>query len=136
VNRIYLDGYNFILRNPDLSRIFRGNSVLARERLKSLLQGYAALKKVKIFVVYDSREKREGQGTVTSDYLFEEVFVRDADSYLRKIVETQGRKQKGELTVVSSDVSDILLPAKAHGARVLKSEEFFTQLLNTGRKPG
>jgi len=134
VNRIYLDGYNFILRNPNLSLIFRDSPLQARERLKSLLQGYAARRKVKVVVVYDSREKAPGQGTITSDYLYEEVFVRDADAYLRKLVEKAGRKQRTGLTVVSSDMYDVLLPAKAHGARVLRSEEFFAQLLSSERK--
>jgi predicted RNA-binding protein with PIN domain len=134
VNRIYLDGYNFILRNPDLSRIFRESPLQARERLKSLLQGYAAHKKVKVIVVYDSREKDPGQGTITSGYLYEEVFVKDADAYLRKLVEQSAGKQSSRLTVVSSDVSDVLRPVKAHGVGVLRSEEFFTQLQSTDRK--
>ncbi len=134
MNRIYLDGYNFILRNPDLARIFRDNPLQARERLKSLLQGYAALKKAKVVVVYDSREKGRDKGTVKSGYLYKEVFVRDADSYLRKTVEKSEGKQRSELTVVSSDVSDVLLPARAQGVRVLTSEEFFSQILSIDRK--
>jgi len=136
VNRIYLDGYNFILRNPDLARIFRDNPLLARQRLKSLLQGYAALKKAKVVVAYDSKEKGLDQGTVTSDYLYKEVFVKDADSYLRKTVEKSRGGRRSELTVVSSDVSDVLLPAKAQGVRVLTSEEFFSQILSMNRKTG
>jgi predicted RNA-binding protein with PIN domain len=131
VNRVYLDGYNFILRNPTLSRIFKGDNQMARERLKSILQEYAARRKVKITVVYDSEDKTPGQGTVTSGYLYEEVFVRDADSYLRQMMDRSQGRDEHALTIVSSDFSDVILPAKGRGVRVLTSEEFNEDLKRT-----
>ncbi|MFQ6104694.1 MAG: NYN domain-containing protein [Candidatus Glassbacteria bacterium] len=132
MNKVYLDGYNFILRNQILSRIFKGQPHLAREKLKSLLQEYAIRKKITIIVVYDSREKLPGEGSVSSGYRYKEVFVKDADSYLRKVME-RPRSTHG-ITIVSSDVSDVVLPAKARGVNVISSEEFTRKLRKMGRR--
>ncbi|GEM_PF-4853780 len=134
MNKVYLDGYNFILRNSALARLFRSDQDAARERLKSILQDYAARKKVKITVVYDSREKPIGEGTVTSYYLYEEIFVNDADAYLRNISGRSRAPRMDRITIVSSDYSDVYLPAKGRGAAVLSCEEFYSEILKLMRK--
>ncbi len=129
MNKVYLDGYNFILRNPSLSRFSRGQLERGREHIRSLLSRYAVVRKTQVIVVYDSRKKPPGEGTAYSGRFYREVFVRDADSYLRRVMET-GRDRKNTI-VVSSDVDHVVLPARAQGVTVMSSEEFYRVVRKT-----
>lgn len=132
VKKIYIDGYNFIFRNPPLSRIHTQSPAQAREMMRSLLERYAAAKKVEIHVVYDSREQDNGDYVKDTGYRYEEIFVKDADAYLRSLAEQRGRSE--DITVVSSDRWDVLGPAKARGAAVMSSEEFYRLLEKRERR--
>jgi predicted RNA-binding protein with PIN domain len=132
VKKLYVDGYNFIFRNPPLSRIHAQSLAHAREVSRSLLQRYAASKKVEVCVVYDSREKANGSAITDVGYLYEEIFVKDADAYLRNLAAE--RAESEDITIVSSDISDVLRPARGYGAKVMSSEEFFRLLEKSERK--
>lgn len=132
MKKIYVDGYNLIFRIPTLSRVQRESPARAREMLSSLLQRYAASKKTEMYVVYDSRERETGEQRFLAGYRFEEIFVKDADRYLRNITEKNAENQ--DITVVSSDINDVVRPAKAYGAKVMTAEEFFRLLENCERR--
>lgn len=132
MNKVYLDGYNFIHRNPTLSRLSKGDLEHGREHIRSLLARYATVRKTQIIVVYDSRTKLPGEGTAYSGYLYREVFVRDADSYLRRVMRTEPDRKN--VMVVSSDVEHVVQPAKAHGIAVMSSEEFMRVVRKTEQR--
>ena len=119
---IIIDGYNFIFRVYGF-----GQAELQEVREKFLLrlQNYIEKKKVKIEVVFDSREK-EFFPSVSSRDRLKIVFSQDADDYIRNVVEDS--HNPASILVVSSD-GEIIRGVSKHGAKI-ESPMKFDMLLN------
>ena len=115
---IIIDGYNFIFRmggmpqQEDLQR--------ARERFCMRLQNYAARKKVRLEVVFDSPED-EYFPSVSSKNGLKITFCSDADDYIMNVV--RGSHSPASILVVSSD-GEITSDVRRSGAKVKSPAEF------------
>jgi predicted RNA-binding protein with PIN domain len=123
--RFAVDGYNLVHKLPELKALVERDLELARDRLVSLLAGYAAGRRVAVTVVFDGRRGFAGtRGDSRSGVKV--VFARsDADSYIKQMLERE--RSPKSWTVVTSDNS-IRLHVADFGAKLLRSEEFAREL--------
>ena len=124
---IIVDGYNFIFRMYSFKK---GELQEMREKLILRLQNYVGKKKVRIEVVFDSRDK-ELFPSVSSRKGLKIVFCEDADDYIREVV--RNSKKKGPILVVSED-GEILRDVRRCGVKVKSPSEFDTILSKGVRK--
>lgn len=124
---IIIDGYNFIFRMYSFKN---GELENVRERLVLRLQNYIEKKKVRIEVIFDSREK-ELFPSVSSRKGIKIVFCEDADDYIREVV--RNSEKKGPILVVSED-GGILRDVRNCGVKVKSPSKFDTILSKGVRK--
>ena len=129
---IIIDGYNLILRTPDLRP--EGGRTLAesRQKLENLLAWMLGTN-ARFLVVYDGAE---GMGSSGKSGLVETRFSRPpqkADDLIRVLVEELVEKYEG-LTVVTSD-AEVARDARAMGADIALADLFLASAVGPARNP-
>jgi len=123
---VIVDGYNLILRTPQLKPGEGRTLSEAREKLENLLS-WAMDPEVRFLIVYDGRE---GSSKGGASGRVETRFSRPpgtADDLIRQLVEE--RIEKGErLTVVTSDL-EVARHARAMGADIALGDLFLASAL-------
>ena len=127
---VIVDGYNLILRTPDLRP--EGGRTLAesRQKLENLL-AWTMGSEARFLVVYDGAE---GMGPSSKSGRVETRFSRPpqkADDLIRVLVEQLIEKHEG-LTVVTSD-AEVARHARAMGADIALADLFIASATGAGR---
>lgn len=125
-----IDGHNLIPRISGL-RLENPDDEL---RLIQLLQAFASTRRQKVEVYFDramtGKAGTQAFGQVTAHFV---VRSSTADAAIAAHLKKLGKTASG-WTVVSSD-REVQAVARRSGARVLASEDFAQQLLNSQRRP-
>ncbi len=127
---LIIDGYNLLSAEGRLSRELES----ARERLLRDLASYRHRKNHAITVVFDGwqqghpTEQREHRAGV-------QVVYSKRGERADQVIQRLAREYGAECAVVSSD-HEIIATARAHGALVMKAEEFVNRLRGSSRAPG
>ena len=127
MEKILIDGYNLLHKDPALQDLARHSLEQAREALLDRLAAYRS-GDVRIVVVFDGQAGRAGAGSRRRPGV-ETRFSRpprSADQTILEIITTEPRRSS--LLVVTSDVKDIGRAARAEGARWISSEAFLRRL--------
>jgi predicted RNA-binding protein with PIN domain len=130
-HRVIVDGYNLIHKMPELAALVDLDLEHARDRLVTLLAGYAAARGVKVTVVFDGRG---GQAGVPKPLVggVEVIYSRspqDADQRIKAMI--AGEKNPKSCTVVTSDNS-IINHVRDYRAKTVSSAEFARVLASGG----
>lgn len=126
---IIVDGYNYIGRSTELTLQDTG----ARDKIIYLFGQYCARAQKMLTIVFDGSfsgqqvDRKRQYGRVTVIYTSP---IYSADHAIKKMVGSQEPKRRKTLTIVSSD-NEIADYVKAHGASVIKSEEFEQEIIRT-----
>ncbi|HTO89720.1 MAG TPA: NYN domain-containing protein [Candidatus Sulfotelmatobacter sp.] len=123
---VIVDGYNLILRTPQLKPGDGRTLAEAREKLENLLS-WAMGPEVKFLIVYDGREglsKGPRLGRVETRFSKPPA---TADDLIRTLVEERVEKSE-HLTVVTSDL-EVARHARAMGADIALSDLFLASAL-------
>ncbi len=127
MEKILVDGYNLLHKDPALQEMARHSLEQARETLLDQLAAYRS-GDVLIRVVFDGRAG--GGATGAPRRAGVEVRFsrppRSADQTLLEMIAAEPRRSS--LLVVTSDVKDIGRAARAEGARWISSEAFLRRL--------
>lgn len=120
---LLVDGYNIIFAWEELSQLARSNVDAARERLKSILCNFQAVRGCELILVFDAY-RVQGHDTEMSDYHnIHVVFTREAetaDQYIEKFVH-ENRKNY-EITVATSDGLEQII-IRGQGCKLLSARE-------------
>lgn len=146
MEKILIDGYNLLHKDPALQKMARHSLEQARETLLDQLAAYRSGDML-IQVIFDGRESA---GTAARRRAGVDVRFsrppRSADETILEIIAAAPRRSS--LLVVTSDVKDIGRAARAEGARWISSEAFLRRLhvsrgpkargnkIGEGEKPG
>ncbi|HEU5180895.1 MAG TPA: NYN domain-containing protein [Candidatus Polarisedimenticolia bacterium] len=135
MEKILVDGYNLLHKDPALQEMARHSLEQAREALLDQLAAYRSGDML-IRVVFDGREG--GAGSAGRRRQGVEVRFsrppRSADETILEIIAAEPRRSS--LLVVTSDVKDIGRAARAEGARWISSEAFLRRLHKARRPKG
>ena len=140
MEKILVDGYNLLHKDPALQELARHSLQQAREALMDRLAAYRSGDML-IVVVFDGQAGRAGAASRPRAGL-EARFSRPPRSADQTILEIiAGEPRRSSLLVVTSDVKDIGRAARAEGARWISSEAFLRRLQGVrrpqvGRTPG
>lgn len=124
MNKIIIDGYNFIHAIPDLAAHLEENLAAAREALLKKLHVYCNSRQVKIIVVFDGGVPPVGIDAahpVSNVQIFFSRSPFKADPLIKRLVEKEARH--GDLSLVTED-NDIIRFAKGRGAKILSGAQF------------
>lgn len=121
-----IDGNNLIGKLNFLKNLPDKQS--AREKIALLLERFFAGRKVKVSLHFDGFEN---ESIKVSGIKLKYSLNRTADELIKK--EIENLKNTKSTIVVSSD-SDIISFAKACGCKILKSEEFYNQIVQSSDK--
>ena len=127
---IIVDGYNLILRSPQLRPGPERTLREAREKLVNLLSWAVGVGDARFLVVFDGAEAAggdEGQGRVEVRYSRP---PRKADDVIRALVE-EWVDRVDRLTVVTSDL-EVARHARAMGADISLADLFLASVLEPG----
>ena len=127
MEKILVDGYNLIHKDPALKELVRHSLEQAREALLDRLAAYRTGDMI-IVVVFDGQAGRAGAGSRRRSGV-EARFSRaprSADQAILEIIAAEPRRSS--LLVVTSDAKDIGRAARAEGARWISSEAFLRRL--------
>lgn len=122
MNHFIIDGNNLIGKIHSLKNSSDKKS--ARQKLALMLERYFDKKKVKVSLHFDGFENEAIKVSGMKIYYSQN---RSADELIKK--EIEGIKNQKSVYVVSSDL-EIISYAKVCGCHVIKSEEFYNQILN------
>jgi predicted RNA-binding protein with PIN domain len=117
-----IDGNNLIGKVSELKK--NPDKQSAREKLALLLERFFHRKKIKVSLHFDGFEN---EVIKVSGINIKYSLNRPADELIKKQIESS--KNTKSIVVVSSD-NEIISFAKVCGCKVLKSEEFYNQLIN------
>lgn len=120
-----IDGNNLIGKIPSLIKLHDRQDT--RHKLTLMLERYFQKKKVKVSLHFDGFEN---EPIKVSGIKIHYSQNRSADEKIKK--EIDGIKNRSSVTVVSSDL-EIISYAKVCGCKVIKSEEFYIQMMNQNR---
>lgn len=121
-----IDGNNLIGKITSLKNL--SDKQFAREKLALMLERFFAGKKLKVSLHFDGFENEPIR---VSGIKIKYSLNRSADEMIKKEIEKV--KNQKSVFVVSSDL-EILSYAKVCGCNVLKSEEFYRQMLSQNEK--
>lgn len=126
MNHFIIDGNNLIGKIHSLKNSSDKQS--ARQKLALMLERYFDKKKVKVSLHFDGFENEPIRVSGMKIYYSQ---TRPADELIKKEIE----KIKNQKTtyVVSSDL-EIISYAKVCGCNVIKSEDFYTQIINQNNR--
>jgi predicted RNA-binding protein with PIN domain len=129
-----VDGYNLILRSPELrpgpDRTLRE----AREKLVNLLSWAIGIGDARFLVVFDGEQAGEAESGVGRVEVRYARAPRSADDLIRALVEDRIERVE-RLTVVTSDI-EVARHARAMGAEVALGDLFLASVLKpTGSEP-
>lgn len=121
-----IDGNNLIGKIPSLKNFSDKQS--ARERLALMIERYFYGKKLNVSLHFDGFEI---EPIKISGIKIKYSLSRPADELIKKEIENLNTGKS--TTVVSSDL-EIISFAKVCGCRIIKSEEFYSQMINQADK--
>ena len=128
---IVVDGYNLVLRSPELRPGAERTLEQARDKLVNLLSWALGTGDARIVVVFDGAESgggdEGGSGRVEVRYSRP---PQKADDVIRALVEDQVERVE-RLTVVTSDL-EVARHARAMGAGVSMADLFLSSMLGPG----
>jgi len=127
---IIIDGYNLIRRSPSLSSIDRQDLQWGREALIDRLAAYLRIKKHPITVVFDAAAAPSFYHANKKVKGIAIRFSRSGETADTEIERIASREREKAL-VVSSD-REVLSYATAHGAATMRSDEFESQIMQSG----
>ncbi len=125
MNKIIIDGYNFIHAIPELAAHLQESLERAREALLSLLKTYCYRREVKVVVVFDGTFPPFGVDPPHPSGSLQVRFSRSpfkADPMIKTLIEKE--KAGKRLTIVTNDM-DIVRFATANYAKTSSCEAFF-----------
>jgi len=128
---VVVDGYNVILRSPELRPGPKRSLREARAKLVSLLSWAVGSGEARFLVVFDGAE---ASPSVSGSERVEVRYSRPpekADDLIRSLVEERVERVEG-LTVVTSDL-EVARHARAMGADVALADLFLASLLHPAR---
>lgn len=121
-----IDGNNLVGKIPSLKSL--PDKQMARHRLSLMLERYFQKKKVKVSLHFDGFENEPIKVSGLKIHYSQD---RSADEKIKKEIETI--KNQKSVYVISSDL-EIISFAKVCGCKVLKSEEFYKQIINQNKQ--
>ena len=123
---IIVDGYNLIRQWPELAMLDRADLESGRGALLQTLQAYQRVKRHRITVVFDGRERGGLSGGVEKAGGVGVRYSRQgetADEVIAHLV-----AETGEGAVVVSSDREVQAAARRHGAAPLAAEEFMARV--------
>ena len=101
---LLVDGYNIIFAWDELKRLAEMELELARERLVTYLCNYAAVRKIRVILVFDAYKVKGSHGAVERVHNIDVVYTKEAetaDMYIEKVTHELSRNHR--VRVATSD---------------------------------
>ena len=101
---LLVDGYNIIFAWDELKKLAEMELELARERLVTYLCSYAAVRKIRVILVFDAYKVKGGYGAVERVHNIDVVYTKEAetaDMYIEKVTHELSRNHR--VRVATSD---------------------------------
>ena len=101
---LLVDGYNIIFAWDELKRLAEMELELARERLVTYLCSYAAVRKIRVILVFDAYKVKGSHGAVERVHNIDVVYTKEAetaDMYIEKVTHELSRNHR--VRVATSD---------------------------------
>ena len=101
---LLVDGYNIIFAWNELKKLAEMELELARERLVTYLCSYAAVRKIRVILVFDAYKVKGGHGAVERVHNIDVVYTKEAetaDMYIEKVTHELSRNHR--VRVATSD---------------------------------
>ncbi len=131
--KMIVDGYNVLLAGKGQSR--QENLAQGRDQVIRQLAGYASLKKIKVVVVFDGREKMLQESLLLPAFV-QVVFSRppeNADAVIKRLVEKEKQPAR-HIIVITSDLA-IARYVKSCGCQHWTTALFQQKLIDLYRSP-
>jgi len=124
---IIIDGWNLIRSGASIVDDAEGDSLESAKALIDCLDNFQRTHPDPITLVFDStNEYLDMRYTNTKSLRI--VAARDADDYIKKLIDDVPERQRSNLRVVSSD-NEIYFYARSRYAVPIKSEDFWDKLI-------
>ena len=101
---LLVDGYNIIFAWDELKKLAEMELELARERLVTYLCNYAAVRKIRVILVFDAYKVKGSHGAVERVHNIDVVYTKEAetaDMYIEKVTHELSRNHR--VRVATSD---------------------------------
>ena len=101
---LLVDGYNIIFAWNELKKLAEMELELARERLVTYLCSYAAVRKIRVILVFDAYKVKGSHGAVERVHNIDVVYTKEAetaDMYIEKVTHELSRNHR--VRVATSD---------------------------------
>ena len=101
---LLVDGYNIIFAWDELKKLAEMELELARERLVTYLCSYAAVRKIRVILVFDAYKVKGSYGAVERVHNIDVVYTKEAetaDMYIEKVTHELSRNHR--VRVATSD---------------------------------
>ena len=99
---LLVDGHSVIFAWPELSKLHRHRTALARDALVKLLTDYQDSSGMRVVVVFDGKGERNSEETTPGGIqVFYSAGDRSADSVIERLVAKYGKEH--DMTVVTND---------------------------------
>ena len=123
---IIIDGWNFIRNRRSAIDDADGDALESAAALISYLREFQRTHKDPITLVLDSANEYLDMQYANTPSL-KIVPAKDADAYIKKLIDATPERQRSNLRVVSSD-NDVYYYASRAAAEPIKSEDFWNKL--------
>ncbi len=128
---LLVDGYNIIFAWEELKKLAAMELELARARLVTYLCNYAAVRKIRVILVFDAYKVKGSHGAVERVHNIDVVYTREAetaDMYIEKVTHELSRNNR--VRVATSDGLEQLI-ILGGGAVRTTADELLTEVNET-----